>query len=285
MLDKLMTNVDEHSLELYIQLCKTSKSGYPVYSIDIYIGNQRLNKFYDRPPAFSVRQTAKLIQQSLILLSQWCQQHPNSYVSSYEPFLPYIKSIFRWGFACDGRMETFFTFINQLGQPILYPGVLNPIKDCLDVDDLWRVAKDTDYFLGPLATPVDFLNKALVQAGYRNLLEEGYAIKENFQTLFFSYLAFAKQHQTTVIEFPHHQIGSLRYTSAVIFSSKEDATDEAILFYADLILLGTLTPECFTVMTTHLLDNFEPDSLENMILEIANSLLKLKPEEGKPLLI
>ena len=58
-------------------------------------------------------------------------------------------------------MDTWITYIDQEGQRVLLKGMLNLIEDKLAINDLWRVAKDTDYYLGRLFTPVDAFKQIL----------------------------------------------------------------------------------------------------------------------------
>ena len=58
-------------------------------------------------------------------------------------------------------MDTWITYIDQEGQRVLLKGMRNLIEDKLAINDLWRVAKDTDYYLGRLFTPVDAFKQIL----------------------------------------------------------------------------------------------------------------------------
>lgn len=71
------------------------------------------------------------------------------------------RTLRRYGFACDRRMDTWVSYINHSGQCVLYKGMLNLIEDKLAINDLWRVAKDTDYYLGYIDTPVDAFKRML----------------------------------------------------------------------------------------------------------------------------
>lgn len=58
-------------------------------------------------------------------------------------------------------MDTWITYIDSEGKRRLLLGMLNLIEDKLAINDLWRVAKDTDYYLGRPFTPVDAFKQIL----------------------------------------------------------------------------------------------------------------------------
>lgn len=145
MTEVLSTTVKHYQLDLMINLKRVSASGYSVYDLDVFVDGQPTYQLWDSLSSYDAK---RLTRKGLALLKPWCQAHPNSYLTMFGTELAVINWLESWGAASDGRSDIGFTFIDRHGQRALFPGVLNPIVDCLDICDLWRVAKDFDYFFG-----------------------------------------------------------------------------------------------------------------------------------------
>lgn len=110
-------------------------------------------------------------KKTIKMLNQWCDNHPETFLSFYCGLAPahliFCRIYWKLGFICDGRVETFVTFINKEGKRTSYIGMLNLLtkKDLWFTNDLWRVAKGTHFFLGELYTPVDLFHDLLEDNG------------------------------------------------------------------------------------------------------------------------
>ena len=248
--DILSTVVDDLELTLHLSHQKTSASGYPVFSLDIYLDGKPSYKIIDEIPIPDrrQRQLLRVGKAGLTLLDQWCKTHANTYLSTFDYVGYFCRWLIPWGATCDGRTDTWFTFINSQGERLLYPGVLNAIEDCLDVDDLWRVAKDTNYYLGDLITPVDLIAKSLAQAGIRNLAEEGYSLNEDFTVLFNAYRDRFQDFQTKLLNLGETHITGTTPLHIIWFQPQDEpAENTEVRFYAEARLLAVLLPQSLTL--------------------------------------
>jgi hypothetical protein len=283
--DILSTIVDD--LELTLNIChqKTAASGYPVFSLDIYLNGQRDYQFINNNP-ISTRLQLKLLGAGLNLLDSWCQANPNTYLSTFGDVGYFYRWLIPWGAACDGRTDTWFTFINSQGERRLYPGVLNAIEDCLDVDDLWRVAKDTNYYLGNLITPIDLINQGLAQAGIRNLIESGYDLEQDFTHQFNAYRERFQHYQTTLLTFGETEITGQTPLHLIWFQPQDEPEENAdVRFYADVRLLAALHPQYLTLfpgVVSSSLWRATQAQIEAAIAAFIPQLLALEPEKAIP---
>lgn len=284
MIQTLTTEVDGYQLQLSIKLAQTSKTGWPVYDLDIFLNGQRPCELESLPR----RTIIQLTKVGLALLDQWCQNQPHSFLVGYEWILePVWRRISDWGAACDGRLDTWFTCINDQGQRTLYPGVLNLIEDCLNIADLWRVAKDTNYFLGYLETPVDWLNMSFNQAGIRNLLESGYVFEADVQALFASYCDRCQQAAHSLLKFDQHSLGH-RPIFVMKFQPDDGSGSVEYRFFYGSRLLGGLQPEqiwisetaCHSLLSKNEAVDTNADPTATLAAQLANQLLQLDPNHA-----
>jgi len=284
--DILSTVVDALELTLNLSHQKTAASGYPVFSLDIYLNGQRDYQFINEN-SISTRLQLKLLATGLNLLDSWCKAHPNTYLSTFGDVGYFYRWLIPWGAACDGRTDTWFTFINSQGERRLYPGVLNPIEDCLDVDDLWRVAKDTNYYLGNLITPIDLIHQGLAQAGIRNLVESGYCLEQDFTSLFNAYRQRFQHYQATLLTFGETAITAKAPLQLIWFQPQDEPEENAeVRFYADACLLAALHPHYLTLfrgLVSSSLWGTTKEQTEAAIAMFIPQLLGLEPTKALPL--
>jgi hypothetical protein len=135
---------------------------YCVYELEIFIDEQPFYLHETYGIEWGSVPVLQVLRKALTALDDWGKRHPQSFLTTFNCDLYRLsRTLRRQGFACDGRMDTWVTYINHEGQRVLYKGMLNLIEDKLAINDLWRVAKDTDYYLGYIDTPVDAFKRML----------------------------------------------------------------------------------------------------------------------------
>lgn len=277
MLEILEKTVRSHQLELLIHHRKLSTKGWPLYTLEVLIDQQHL---YEHDQSFNSFLAKSLFKEGLSLLDQWCISHPHSFLATYNwTIADFYKILFKWGAACDGRIDTWFTCINDQGQRVLYPGVLNLIEDCLNFCDLWRVAKDTNYYLGYLETPVDLLNSILSRAGCRNLLEDSYALNGDYAQLFLAYQARMQFQQCHELLFKQHPVGDKPiYIVQFIPQSPDDQVE--LHFFYGMRFIAALTPQVLRIKLHQKLNQTIQASEVN---QLAEQILCLNPSQAEGL--
>ncbi len=161
----------EHTCCLAFTRYGADDDPYPLFDVDILInGVAMYYVFAEREEEvdgelvisksaasnWGTAQLLSLVRGVLKALDDWCSCHPQTYLSTFNLQLYGLYSTWRrQGYACDRRMDTWITYIDSEGKRRLFLGMLNLIEDKLAINDLWRVAKDTDYYLGCPFTPVD----------------------------------------------------------------------------------------------------------------------------------
>ena len=178
--ENIQIRVGEHICRLAFTRHGDEADPYPLYDLDIFIDGLVMYEVFtedqvvdeiptdglvaskSKATSWGTAQLLKLVRGVFDALDEWCLRHPRSYLTTFNWQLYQLYSTLRRkGYACDGRMDTWITHINQEGQRVLLPGMLNLIEDKLAINDLWRVAKDTDYYLGRPFTPVDVFKQIL----------------------------------------------------------------------------------------------------------------------------
>lgn len=158
--ENLYIHAGEHTCRLAFTRHGDSNDPYPLYDLEIFIDELPMYKI--DASGWGSAQLLRLVRGVLDAIDEWGKRHRQSYLTTFNWQLYRLCRILRRrGFACDGRMDTWITYIDQEGQRVLLKGMLNLIEDKLAINDLWRVAKDTDYYLGRLFTPVDAFKQIL----------------------------------------------------------------------------------------------------------------------------
>lgn len=281
--ETLTAFIDSKYLCLVISQKKISQSGWPVYDLDVFINGQASYYYSDGPisPYLSV----KLLKIALALLDDWCKRHPHSFLATYDGYIiQFYRFLEGWGVDCDLRCDTWFTCIDGNGQRVLYPGLLNLIPDCLDVCDLWRVAKDTNYFLGYLETPVDMVMHLFDSVGIERLIQPDFILTGNFQALFDHYQArlgdqrLPKQ-RLQQLKFTSHSLGSEPiYVSP--FIPRDSNLVQDFRFYYGMRSIAALTPVTLALFSQlNVIDKNDVDEAEMKYL--SQQLLALDPGLGE----
>jgi hypothetical protein len=280
MTEILSTTVKHYQLDLIINLERVSASGYSIYDLEPLVDGQPTYQLWN---TVSTYDAILLTRKGLSLLEPWCQAHPNSYLTMFGAESAMMRSLIQWGAACDGRADSWFTFIDRHGQRALFPGVLNPIADCLDICDLWRVAKDFDYFLGEYQSIKDRLAAAFDEAGYRNLLEEGYGFTLDLTALYQQYRDFFEQHQVLRLSYPHHPLDNTYPLNVIHFQPEgEPLENQAFRFYVGSRLVAALQPNNLIIFSSAFpkqLKSVAPSTevFQAYLDEIATQILALDP--------
>lgn len=149
---------------------------FPIYEVELLVNGEEIYLAKPRywkgvpdfiaPEKMGVGKLLRLFRGILDALDQWGKDHPQSFITTdnYE-ICAVQRTLWRKGIICSGRLEQWLVFYDELGHRTLFVGMLNLIEDKLyAVNDLWRVAKDTRYYLGSFSSPVDWL-KEIIQSG------------------------------------------------------------------------------------------------------------------------
>jgi len=166
--------VDEHVCAIEFRRYGDGDDPYPLYDLDfsfdggyVFLTHPRWwSHTPNRPPVskLGVAKLLRLIRAVLGTLDEWGQRHPQSLITTSETGIGVlVRTLRRQGIISSGRSEQWLAYFNAQGQRVLFVGMLNLIEDKFTVNDLWRVAKDTEYYLGHFTSPVDWL-KAILQS-------------------------------------------------------------------------------------------------------------------------
>jgi hypothetical protein len=176
----ITVEVDGHVCVLEFRRYGDLDDPFPLYNIDFTFdeGCIDLNHprwWKDRPlpepfTKFGVGKLLRIIRAILNELDKWGRRHPQTFVTTDEYGLATLcRSLERKGIICSGRFEQWLAFYDKLGHRVLFVGILNLIEDKFAVNDLWRVAKDTRYYLGHYYSPVDWFKDAIRSSGDDNI--------------------------------------------------------------------------------------------------------------------
>lgn len=160
-------NVNFHTFKLEFYRCNDSQKHYGVYNIKLLMGGEDVLDKLEEIEKFSPPAKKQLLRAVGNAIDVWCQGHPNQFLTFFdclsEGHIPKISThYFRFGFTCDGRMETWFTFVDINGKRTKFKHMLNLIdKEDFWINDLWRACKNRNYYEGDFYSPVDMLREAL----------------------------------------------------------------------------------------------------------------------------
>ncbi len=163
----IIYTVGKYKCELIFSRCNELHKHYPIYDIDFFVDKNDSLQMYKQSVGevqgtFSVSSLKSIIPETIKVLNNWCCHHPYTFVSFFDCLSNLYRLYLKIGFVSDGRGETFVAYINAEGKRTAFRGMLNLLeKDDFWVNDLWRVAKDCDYYIGNIYTPVDSLKKLL----------------------------------------------------------------------------------------------------------------------------
>ncbi len=164
--ESIIYNAGKYSCELIFFRCSEHKL-YPIYDLELVVDDATLSDLYKQSigelqGTFSISGLRRIIPATIEVLDDWCSRHPYTFISFFDCLSHLYRVYLKLGFISDGRVETFIAFINEEGKRTAFKGMLNLLaKDDFWVNDIWRVAKDFDYYIGDIDTPVDFLKELL----------------------------------------------------------------------------------------------------------------------------
>ena len=164
-------NVNSHTFKLEFYRCNDSQKSYGVYNIKLLMnGEDALDKL-EEIKEFTPQVKKQLLRALGNAIDVWCQDHPNQFLTFFdclsEVYLLKLSTHYsRFGFTCDGRMETWFTFVDINGKRTKFKHMLNLIdQEDFWINDLWRACKSRKYYYGDFYSPVDMLKEALQNFG------------------------------------------------------------------------------------------------------------------------
>lgn len=175
--ETLTVRVDEHVCVLKFRRYGDSEDPFPLYDLEIsfdggpiVLSHSRYHRNepnFEPLPTMGVGKLLRIIRAVLTSLDAWGGRHPQSFITFGRDNLWALgRILWRKGIISSGRAEQWLAFYDQLGHRVLFKGMLNLIEDKLAVNDLWRVAKDTPYYLGRYRSPVDWLTNILTWDGH-----------------------------------------------------------------------------------------------------------------------
>ena len=160
-------NVNCHTFKLELYRCNYSQKNYGVYNIKLLMNGEDVSKRLEEIKTFLPQAKKQLLRALGNAIDVWCQSHPNQFLTFFdclsECHIPKISThYFRFGFTCDGRMETWFTFVDINGNRTQFKNMLNLLdEEDFWINDLWRSAKNRRYYDKDFYSPVDILKEAL----------------------------------------------------------------------------------------------------------------------------
>lgn len=173
--------VDSHICLLEFRRYGDADDPFPLYDIDFTFDGGSIDLTHPRwlsnTPDVAAQLTKlgagtllRLVREVLKALDAWGKRHPQTFITTSEYGLAcLVRTLWRQGIICSGRFEQWLAFYDELGHRVLFVGMLNLIEDKFAVNDLWRVAKDTQYYLGDYYSPVDWFKDAIRASGDDNI--------------------------------------------------------------------------------------------------------------------
>lgn len=165
--ESVVYKAGKYNCELLFFRCNEPFKPYPIYDLELTVNNTDYLYLSEETIAQSKATSTSLGIKSIIsatveVLDDWCNRYPYAFISFFD-CLSNLHHLYRKvGFISDGRGDTFVTYITEEGKRTAFKGMLNLLaEDDFWVNDIWRVAKDSDYYTGDTHTPVDAL-KALL---------------------------------------------------------------------------------------------------------------------------
>ena len=158
-----------YNCELQFIRCTEPEKKYHLYDLELIVDGANQLDLYkqsigETEGTFKISGLRKIIPATIEALDDWCNRHPNTFISFFDCLSGYrfLRIYNKLGFVHDGRIDTFVAFVDEQGKRIAFKGMLNLLaEDDFWVNDLWRVAKDFDYYLGTLYTVVDQIRDIL----------------------------------------------------------------------------------------------------------------------------
>lgn len=169
--ESILYRAGNYSCELQFIRCTEPHKAYHIYDLELIVDEATSFELYEQAVGeaqgtFHVSGLRKLIFATSKVLDNWCRRHPYTFVSFFDCLSGLFRIYFKLGFVCDGRVNTFVAYVNNEGKRTAFRGMLNLLaEDDFWVNDLWRVAKDSDYYVGQQFTPVDFFKQLFTGMG------------------------------------------------------------------------------------------------------------------------
>lgn len=177
LVETVSLNIDEYFCTLAFRRHGDPDELFSLYEVDIRVNGEPIWLLRPRwigtpgfpgpaPEPMGVRKLLQLVRGILGALDEWGKRHPHSFVTADDyDFSCLYGTLRQRGIIVGGRFEQWLVFYDALGHRSLFIGMLNLLDEKFYwVNDLWRVAKDTRYYLGAYRSPVDWF-KEIIDSG------------------------------------------------------------------------------------------------------------------------
>lgn len=168
--ESILYRAGSYRCELQFIRCSEPHKVHPIYDLELIVDGATTYELYDQAVGeaegtFTIFGLKHIIPATTAALDDWCYRHPYTFISFFDGLSNLFSLYFKLGFDCNGRGDTFIAYVDETGKRTTFPGMLNFLaEDDFWVNDIWRLTK-TDYYIGNIETPVDFLNKIFTEMG------------------------------------------------------------------------------------------------------------------------
>lgn len=169
--ESILYRAGNYHCELQFIRCTEPHKAYYIYDLELLVDGATSFELYQQSigeveGTFHVSKLRQIIFATAKVLNDWCRRNPYTFVSFFDCLSNLFPIYSKLGFVCDGRVNTFVAYVNEEGKRTAFKGMLNLLaEDDFWVNDLWRVAKDRDYYVGQQFTPVDFFRQLITETG------------------------------------------------------------------------------------------------------------------------
>jgi hypothetical protein len=173
--ESVIYNAGRCNCELQFIRCTEPHKNYHLYDLELIVDGANTHNLYkqsrgEAEGTFEISGLRKIIPATTEVLDNWCSRNLYTFVSFFDCLSNFkLYRIYkRLGFVHDGRAETFIAYVDEEGKRTAFKGMLNLLaEDDFWVNDLWRVAKDFDYYVGDMYTIADLMRDLLSTPGIR----------------------------------------------------------------------------------------------------------------------
>ncbi len=167
--ESIIYSAGKYNCELQFIRCTELNKNYHLYDLELIVDGAKTLDLYrqsrgEAEGTFKISGLHKIIPATIKALDDWCHRNPNTFISFFDCLTNYrfLRIYQKLGFVHDGRVDTFVAFVDEQGKRIAFKGMLNLLaEDDFWVNDLWRVAKDCDYYLGDMYNVADMMRDLL----------------------------------------------------------------------------------------------------------------------------
>lgn len=119
--ESILYDAGQHECELMFFRCNESHKRYPIYDLDLMVDGVAYLDLFELTAGvaennFTFAQLRKIIVATTEALDDWCNRHPNTFISLFDCLSNLWRVYYRLGFASDDRIETFVAFLKHTQQ-------------------------------------------------------------------------------------------------------------------------------------------------------------------------